>query len=215
MSFLPHHPTHSSLSCVFVLLVAAYIGIFKIPARALLHKELCFLCQERSCFGANRTLLAPAHIMKETDGSRPSAVGWRPKAALFQGSDVRRARMHWGCRALESNTWSTHSPGRYLSMSPLSFVCFHTEHLGCVVSLSQYFFWARDVFQSSTFLVFISSLFSVRHLYLYGKDRHQDLPATAVQILHFGGESKLNLWVSIFLNREGYQNHILDEFSNL
>lgn len=82
----------------------------------------------------------------------------------------------------------TSSPGRCLSMSPLSFVCFHTGHLGCVVSLPRFFFWAWDVFQSSTFLAFISSLFSVTYPYLYGKHRHQDLPAAAVQILHFGGE---------------------------
>lgn len=131
MSFPPLCPTPSSPSCVFILLVAAHIGIFKIAARALLHKEPCFACQGHCCLGSNHTLLASGHIMKD-GGSRPSPVGWRPKAALFQGSDVRRARMHWGCRALEPNTWGTHSPGRYLSKSPLSFVCFHTSGVYCL-----------------------------------------------------------------------------------
>lgn len=58
----------------------------------------------------------------------------------------------------------------------------------CCLS-AQIFLPAQDIFQSSTFLAFISSLFSVRHLYLDGKHRHQGLLATEVQILHFGGES--------------------------
>lgn len=189
MSFLPHHPTPSSPSCVFILLAAAHIGIFKIPARPLLHKEPCFYARGTVALGATTHCWPLGTSWKKLVS--PGQLHWDggPKLHSFQGSDVRTARMHWGCRALESNPRGTYSPGRYLSMSPLSFVCFHTGYLGYVVCLPQFFFWAWDVFQNSTFLAFISSLFSVRHLYLYGKHRHQDLPATAVQILHFGGES--------------------------
>lgn len=208
MSFPPHHPTPSSPSWFFVLLAAAHIDIFKIPARALLHKEPCFPCQGHSCLGSNHTLLAPGRYMKGAGGTSPSPVGWRPKAALFPGSDVRRARMHWTCRAL--NTFDSHSQGRYLSMSPLAFACFHTGHLGCVVSLPQFFFWAQDVFQSSTFLAFISSVFSQASLLIWqaqGTKICLQLQFTSciLEVRVF----KFDLWVSMFLSREGHQTHTL------
>lgn len=155
-------------------------------------------------------LLAPGHIMKETGGSRPSPVVWRPKAALFQGSAVRRARMHWGCRALESNTWGTHSPGRYLLMSPLSFVCFHTGHLGCVVFLPKFFFRLRTYFRAPlswpSFLLCFQSGISTQMASTGIKVCLQlKFKSCILEVRVF----KLNMWVSMFLSREGHQTHIL------
>lgn len=149
--------------------------------------------------------------MKGAGGTSPSPVGWRPKAALFPGSDVRRARMHWACRALELNTFDSRSQGRYLSMSPLAFACFHTGHLGCVVSLPQFFFLGSRCISELHFPgLYFLSVFSQASLLIWqaqGTKICLQLQFTSciLEVRVF----KFDLWVSMFSSREGHQTHTL------
>ena len=86
----------------------------------------CKACQDPGPLGGNQALLAPGCTGADSTrngagGSRSSPAGWRPKAALFQGSDVRRGRMLWGGRGLESNTVG-HPFSRQIPLNESSFL---------------------------------------------------------------------------------------------
>lgn len=97
-------------------------------------------CQGPWSLGDNQALLAPGRrgagsTTNGAGGSRSSPVGWRPKAALFQGSGVRRARMHWGGRGLESNT-TGHPFPRQIPLNEPSFLLLFSHRAPVVCFLS-------------------------------------------------------------------------------
>lgn len=79
-------------------------------------------------------------------------------------------------------------PRQILSESSFPLSVF-TQDIWGVLSLCPSFSSGLEVYFRALFSWPLLPLFSVRHLYLYGTHRHQDLPATAVQILHFVGDS--------------------------
>jgi len=131
----------------------------------------------------NRVLLAP-----ECPGAEHHKRTWRVQSCAVWGLRLRKARTHCGGGGLGSNTIGPPFPKQPPLNEPSFLLLFSHRTLGHVLSCPVFSFWARDLFQSSTFTAFISSLFSSRHLCFHHKCRYQDLPAIAAQSLRFGGE---------------------------